>query len=118
MYVPRVSHGDLDSLPSDVAEHRTRLANFLAFEVVPAERKNAIRDEGEATPDLIRWVRQRSAELGLYRLLQPTDVGGGGLGPVAAVALHEAVGASGAILGRFALGGDGGLAHPSNARAS
>ena len=109
MYVPRVSHGDSDSLPSDVAAHRVRLARFLAEEVVPAERKNAIREESDATPDLIRWIRKRSAELGLYRLLQTTDVGGGGLGSLAAVALHETVAASGAILGRFALGGDGGL---------
>ena len=104
-----MSLDDNVALPQAIATHRARLAAFLKEEVLPAERKNAIRDESDAVPDLIRWIRQRSALLGLYRLLQSTEVGGGGLGPLGAVALHEAIGASGAILGRFALGGDGGL---------
>ncbi|MBI1734699.1 MAG: acyl-CoA dehydrogenase family protein [Candidatus Rokubacteria bacterium] len=99
----------LDALPPALDAHRERLRTFLAAEIVPAERAARVRDEGEAPADLRRWVRQRSAELGLFRLLQPADIGGGGLGPLAAVALHETIGASGALLGRFTLGGDGGL---------
>src|SRR5439155_1408372 len=55
------------------------------------------------------WVRARSAALGLYRVLQPADLGGGGVGALGMVALHEAVGRSGCVLGHLALGGDGGL---------
>jgi alkylation response protein AidB-like acyl-CoA dehydrogenase len=56
-----------------------------------------------------RWVRERSEALGLYRLLQGPEVGGAGLGPRGQVALYEAIGASGTVLGRHALGGSGGL---------
>ena len=99
----------LDALPPPLDAHRERLRAFLRDEVVPAEREHGVRDEGDAPAHLPRWVRQRAAELGLFRLLQPADVGGGGLGPLAAVAFHETIGASGALLGRCALGGDGGL---------
>src|SRR5262245_58148716 len=110
----RIDTDVIDALPSDVAAHRARLTAFLVDEILPAERANEIRDEGDASIDIIRWVRRRSVELGVYRLLQPSDVGGGGLGPLAAVAFHEAIGRSNAILGRFAVGGDGGLlAHGS-----
>lgn len=89
--------------------HRDRLHAFLRDEVLPAERARNVRDEADAPADLTRWVRRRSAELGLFRLLQPAELGGGGGGPLAVVALHETIGASCAALGRFALGGDGGL---------
>jgi alkylation response protein AidB-like acyl-CoA dehydrogenase len=100
---------EVDTLPPEIEVHRARLRAFLADEVLRAEREHGVRDEGEASPDLVRTIRRRSAELGLFRLLQAADAGGGGLGPLAAVALHETIGASGAVLGRFALGGDGGL---------
>jgi alkylation response protein AidB-like acyl-CoA dehydrogenase len=100
---------EVDALPPEIDAHRTRLRAFLADEVLAAERQHTVRDEGDALPDLVRQIRRQSAELGLFRLLQPVDSGGGGLGPLAAVALHETIGASGAALGRFALGGDGGL---------
>jgi acyl-CoA dehydrogenase len=99
----------IPGLPGDVASACTRLTAFLHDELRPAEREHRIRDDADASPDLRRWVRRRSSELGLYRLLQPADTGGGGLGPLASVALHEVVGASATVLGRLALGGDGGL---------
>jgi alkylation response protein AidB-like acyl-CoA dehydrogenase len=104
-----VTSAELDAVPPEIDAHRARLRTFLAEEVLSAEREHAVVDEGTAPLDVIRRVRRRSAELGLYRLLQSADSGGAGLGPLGAVALHETVGASGAVLGRYALGGDGGL---------
>ncbi|MBI2205673.1 MAG: acyl-CoA/acyl-ACP dehydrogenase [Candidatus Rokubacteria bacterium] len=99
----------VDALPAALETHRQRLREFLAQEVLPAERAARVRDEGDAPVDLQRRIRQRSAEAGLFRLLQPAELGGGGLGPLGAVALHETIGACGAVLGRFVLGNDGGL---------
>lgn len=99
----------MPGLPGDVASACGRLASFLHDELRPAEREHRIRDDADAAPDVRRWVRRRSGELGLYRLLQPADTGGGGLGPLASVALHEVVGASFTVLGHLALGGDGGV---------
>ena len=50
-----------------------------------------VRDEGDAPAELRRWVRQRSAELRLFRLLQPEGVGGGGLGPLASGRCHQSI---------------------------
>ena len=99
----------VDALPPPLETHRQRLRAFLDTDVLPAERAAGVHDEGEAPLELQRRIRRRSAEDGLFRLLQPAELGGGGLGPLGAVALHETIGASGAVLGRFVLGNDGGL---------
>jgi acyl-CoA dehydrogenase len=96
-------------LPPEIDGPRAALARFLEDEVGPAERAARIGDEADASPELERWVRARSAALGLYRVLQPADLGGGGVGPLGMVALHETVGGSGCVLGHLALGGDGGF---------
>jgi alkylation response protein AidB-like acyl-CoA dehydrogenase len=105
---PALADAD-DALPAPVAALRETLRIFLADEVRAAERQQHVSDEGDASRELLRWVRTRSRELGLFTALQPAELGGAALGPLGAVALHEAVGASGAVLGRFALGDDGGV---------
>lgn len=104
----------IEQLPAGVAGARGRLQTFLRDEVVPAERRDGVRDESDVSAEQRRWVRARSHALGLFRLLQPADVGGGGLGPLALVALHEAIAASGSVLGRHVLGDDGGLLRLAN----
>jgi alkylation response protein AidB-like acyl-CoA dehydrogenase len=99
----------IDALPPAIEAARQRLREFLDADVLPAERAAGVRDEGDAPGELQRHIRRRSAAAGLFRLLQPADLGGGGLGPLGAVALHEAIGVSGTVLGRFVLGNDGGL---------
>jgi acyl-CoA dehydrogenase len=100
---------DSHPLPAEIERLRSALSRFLEDEVGPAEGAARIGDEADASPELEGWVRARSAALGLYRVLQPADLGGGGAGALGMVALHEAVGRSGCVLGRLALGGDGGL---------
>ena len=82
---------------------------FLHEELLPAERRERVAAEGEATPELRRWVRTRAEAAGLFRLAQPAELGGGGLGPLGQLAVHEAIGASGAALGGLVIGGSGGL---------
>jgi alkylation response protein AidB-like acyl-CoA dehydrogenase len=99
----------IDALPADVETHRARLAAFLGDEVLVAERRAGVRCLADATGELRRWVRTRSADLGIFRALQPCALGGAGLGSLALAALHEEVGASGAVLGPLAIGTSGGL---------
>ena len=99
----------VDDLPPEVEALRQRLRAFLRDDVLPAERQQGIQTEADASPELRRWVRTRSEELGFFRLTQPAELGGGGLGPLGQVALREEIAASGSVLGRFVLGGSGGL---------
>lgn len=99
----------LDQLPLDLETLRDRLAAFLRDEVRAAEQRDGVRSLGDATPELRRWIRRRADELGLFRLLQPVDLGGGGVGMLGQAALHDTIGASGTVLGELTLGGSGGL---------
>lgn len=98
-----------DALPDDIHEIRRRLRAFIEDELLPVERERGLADEHQAPADLRRWVRRRSRELSIFTLLQPRELGGGGLGPLALAALYETIGASGSALARYALGDDGGL---------
>ena len=96
-------------LPAALAPLRETLRRFLEDEVLPAERREQVVEESQAAPALRSWARARSAELGLYRLAQPLELGGGGLGPLGRVALHEEIARSQCVLHDCILGGDGGL---------
>ena len=96
-------------LPAALASLRETLRRFLEDEVLPAERREHVVEESQATPALRSWARARSAELGLYRLAQPVDLGGAGLGPLGRVALYEEIARSQCVLHDCILGGDGGL---------
>ncbi|HZQ36827.1 MAG TPA: acyl-CoA dehydrogenase family protein [Dehalococcoidia bacterium] len=99
----------IDTLPPELASLRERLHAFLHDELLPAEKRAAVQEEADAPDDLRRWVRRRANALGFFRLLQPPELGGGGLGVLGQVALREEIAASGAVLGRLVLGGTGGL---------
>jgi alkylation response protein AidB-like acyl-CoA dehydrogenase len=96
-------------LPAALAPLRETLRRFLEDEVLPAERREQVVEESQAAPALRSWARTRSAELGLYRLAQPLELGGGGLGPLGRVALYEEIARSQCVLHDCILGGDGGL---------
>ena len=96
-------------LPSAIAALRDSLRRFLEDEVLPAERREGVLEEAQAGPALRSWARSRSAELGLYRLAQPVDLGGGGLGPLGLATLYEEIARSQCALHDCILGGDGGL---------
>ncbi len=96
-------------LPAALAPLRETLRRFLEDEVLPAERREQVVEESQVAPALRSWARARSAELGLYRLAQPLELGGGGLGPLGRVALYEEIARSQCVLHDCILGGDGGL---------
>ncbi|MET0850237.1 MAG: acyl-CoA dehydrogenase family protein [Candidatus Rokuibacteriota bacterium] len=105
---PDDSHA-LIGLPPGDAALVARAGRFAADELLPAERTHGVKTPADAPADLRRWVRQRSAEAGLYRLAQPAEVGGAGASVLLQSALTEEIAASGAILGGLVVGGDGGL---------
>ena len=100
---------DPERLSPVIEGHRETLRRLLEEEILPAERRDGVKEEGQATPALRRWARARAADLGVYRLLQPVELGGGGLGPLGQVALHEELARSQCVLHDCILGGDGGL---------
>ena len=99
----------IDSLPAELEELRTRLRAFLRDELLPRERMEGLEEEAAASQALRRWVRTRSNELGFFRLTQPREIGGEGLGPLGQTVVREEIAASGSLLGRFILGGNGGM---------
>jgi acyl-CoA dehydrogenase len=98
-----------ESLAAPLEALRERARAFVVDELLPAERREGVETEGQASPELRRWVRTRAEAAGLFRLAQPTELGGGGLGPLGRFALHEAIAATGAALGGLVIGGSGGL---------
>lgn len=91
---------DADRFPDEVIAIGESLIRFVEQEVVPLEQANrdllasdrTIYDEsGRFTPEveaLRRKVRMRSSEQGFYTMFGPEEIGGGGLGPLAAVYLN------------------------------
>jgi len=79
------------------------LIRFIESEVAPLERAHGamLVDErqlydasGRYVPEVLRLrkiVRQKSAESGFYTMLGSEELGGGGLGPIAAVHIQEKI---------------------------
>ena len=91
---------DRSALPEDIVAVGDALMRFVDAEVAPLEAANAdllsnprsIYDEaGRYSPQVLELreqVRRKSAEVGFYTMFGPEALGGGGLGPVAAVYLN------------------------------
>ena len=87
-------------VPEEIVAIGENLVRFVDQEVVPIEKSNkallaserTVFDEsGRFTPEieaLKRDVRMRSAAQGFYTMFGPEEIGGGGLGPIAAVYLN------------------------------
>lgn len=87
-------------VPEEIVAIGDSLIRFIEREVVPLENANkallasdrTIYDEkGRFVPEveaLRRKVRMASSEQGFYTMFGPEEIGGGGLGPVAAVYLN------------------------------
>src|SRR6266508_1049650 len=107
---------DVEALPPEVETVRRRLGTLIQRELLPRESELGIAEESDVTPEVRRWVRTRADQEGVFRAALPSDLGGAGLGPLALAALAEEAAASGSVLARFALGGDGGLLRHGNAQ--
>ena len=97
---------DTHGLPEEIVAVGEALKRFLVAEVAPLEQANArllssprtVYDEtGRYTAEVLSLraeVRRKSAEAGFYTMFGPEALGGGGLGPVAAVYLNAVLSAA------------------------
>jgi len=88
-------------IPDDIQLVGEGLLSFIDAEVVPLEKANAdlLRNErnlygadGRYSPEVLqlrKQIRMKSAQAGYYTALGAAELGGGGLGPLAAAHLHE-----------------------------
>jgi alkylation response protein AidB-like acyl-CoA dehydrogenase len=107
---------DVEVLPPAIDVVRERLRGLIQRELMPREAELGIAEESDVTPEVRRWVRTRADQEGVFRAALPSDLGGTGFGPLALAALAEEAAASGSVLARFTLGGDGGLLRHGNAQ--
>jgi acyl-CoA dehydrogenase len=93
------------AIPEEILELRASLRQFIDREVRPLEEQH-IQDINESgtyegmREDKLR-LRRRSAELGFWTLHMPEDLGGGGLGYLGQVLLHEESCRHGLVLAQF-----------------
>ena len=88
---------------------RDRVAGFLADDLDAWEAEAALLWNDPVPETLATRVRQRSRELELHGLAQPTVLGGLEAGPLALTIVREALAASNLRLARYVLGPDPGL---------
>jgi acyl-CoA dehydrogenase len=75
---------------------------FIEKELAPLEQK--VEDSGTVDPDLVRDLRRKSRELGLFAMTYPREVGGGGLGTIDSCLVEEQCGWTSDALVRRAFG--------------
>jgi len=74
-------------------------------ELIPLEAKRGITMDAPLPPEVAKYVRTKSAELGFYNHHMPEEVGGGGLSMMDSVLLREACGKTGSVLASVAIAG-------------
>lgn len=91
------------TIPEEIQQTADALLRFIEQEVLPLEReyahlledeRNRYQPNGWLVPEvqeLRRRVRNLSAEAGFYTMFGAEELGGGGLGAVAAAHIHEAM---------------------------
>ena len=93
------------AIPEEILELRASLRQFIDREVRPLEEQHVreINESGtyEGMPQDKLRLRKRSAELGFWTLHMPEDLGGGGLGYLGQVLLHEEACRHGLVLAQF-----------------
>lgn len=89
-----------ENIPEEIVSIGESLIRFVEQEVVPIEKANAVLlgsertifdEQGRYVPEveeLKRQVRMKSSEAGFYTMFGPEEIGGSGLGPLAAVYLN------------------------------
>ena len=93
------------NIPDEILDLRSTLRDFIDREIRPIEESHLqeIQETGTfagAKEERLR-IRRRSAELGLWTLHMPEEVGGGGLSLLGQVVLHEEASRTGLILSQF-----------------
>jgi alkylation response protein AidB-like acyl-CoA dehydrogenase len=86
-----------------------KMRNFIYNELLPYEKEMKIDSEEDIPKEAIKWVRNRSIELGFYGISLPKEHGGQNLSLKELCLLKEELARSGASLWGFVLGEKGGV---------
>ena len=91
-------------LPEEIRQLCASMRRFIDKELLPKEEGTRDEIDFASRRALVDWTRMRSVELGFYGAFMPDEVGGGGLGSLAMVALKEEIAHSGSLLAHCLLG--------------
>lgn len=75
------------SLPIELIQLQESVRHFVSRELAPLE--NRVEVEDDIDPAVMRKLRARALELGVYGFNIPHELGGGGLGPLGEVLIGE-----------------------------
>lgn len=88
------------SLPEELVLLRDTVKRFVDKELRPLEK--GIEDAAKADPQVLRSLRKRAVELGIYAHNLPIEVGGGGLNALGQVVVAQELGRTTIALSRTA----------------
>ncbi|MEH7334629.1 acyl-CoA dehydrogenase family protein [Neobacillus drentensis] len=98
----------LTTLGEDLKVLRAKLQDFIQTELLPYEQEHQLNAEEDIPREAIKWVRQRSRELGFYGINLPIEYGGQDISLKGLCLLKEELARSGAVLWGQVLGEIGG----------
>jgi acyl-CoA dehydrogenase len=78
------------SIPQELRDVQALVRSFVARELAPWER--VVEEADDIDPELMRSLRKRAVEVGIYGFNISADVGGGGVGPLGEVLIGEEAG--------------------------
>src|SRR5690606_30664109 len=86
------------TLPEELVLLRKTVKDFVDKELRPLEK--GIEEAGKADPEVLKGLRKRAAELGIYAHNLPEEVGGGGLNVLGQVVVAQELGRTTIALSR------------------
>ena len=78
------------SIPPELGQLKDLVRTFVTRELAPLEQ--SVDEADHIDPDVMRGLRRRAVELGIYGFNLPADVGGGGLTALGDVLVSEEMG--------------------------
>ncbi len=88
------------TLPEELVLLRDTVKRFVDKELRPLEK--GIEEAGKADPEVLRSLRKRAADFGIYAHNLPVEVGGGGLSAIGQVVVAQELGRTTIALSRTA----------------
>lgn len=96
------------TLTEDLNVLRKKLQDFIENELLPYEQEHQLNAEEDIPMEAIKWVRQRSRELGFYGINLPKEFGGQNISLKGLCYFKEELARSGAVLWGQVIGEIGG----------
>ena len=78
------------SAPSELVDLQALVRRFVERELAPLERE--VDDADDIDPEVMRGLRKKAVEAGIYGFNLPESIGGGGVGPLGEVLVGQELG--------------------------